>query len=244
MRVIVQSKNHSVSSSKVNIIPPVGFKVKAIYLTSASIPYTFYNIRNTNNSLTINGTSTNLTTQNYNSLQLANHLQSLINSIVSGTVTVVFNKQSLKYTITTDTEFTINFGTAYKLFGFNQETFTVSSSITSNFVADINDGIHSLILTANFATPFSCLFNESFGTNIIARIPLGSERSGDMINYTDENNQRPIVKNIPNLQFFEISLLDDDLKVLDLNGVDFQVELFMELDEEISVDMLRIQKKK
>ena len=60
MRVILQSKNHSTDGSKITAIPPVGFDCKAIYLTSVTIPYSFYNIRDSNNSVTINGLNYNL----------------------------------------------------------------------------------------------------------------------------------------------------------------------------------------
>lgn len=238
MRVILQSKTHSINAHTMKIIPPASFNVKNIYLTSVSIPFTFYNVRETNNTLIINSVEVNLTVQNYNSIQLASALQTLISSQVNGIITVAFNKQKLKYTITSDTPFTINFNTAYKLFGYHKTDYTISSIKESDFIGDINDGIHSLILTANFATVFSTLYNDQFGTQIIARIPIENRKTGDMINYNDENNQRPIASNINNLQYFEITLYDDDFKPLQLNGVDYQIELFLELKNEITKENL------
>lgn len=244
MRVILQSKTHSINAHTMKIIPPASFNIKNIYLTSVSIPFTFYNVRETNNNIIINSIEVNLTVQNYNSIQLASALQTLISSQVNGIVTVSFNKQKLKYTITTDTEFTINFNTAYKLFGFHRTDYTITSIKESDFIGDINDGIHSLILTANFGTVFSTLYNDQFGTQIIARIPIENRKTGDMINYTDENNQRPIASNINNLQYFEITLYDDDFKPLQLNGVDYQIELFLELKDEITKENLTRNKPK
>lgn len=240
MRIILQSKSHSINSYMMKVIPPISFNCRAIYLTSVSIPYTFYNIRTTNNNILINGMIYHITPQNYNSIQLAQELTLILaDALGQGVAVVSFNKQKLKYTITTSVTFVINFLSAHKLFGFYQENITVNSFAQSNFIGDINDGIHSLIITGNFATPFSCLFNENFGTQIIARIPLENSKPGEIIHYIDENNQRPIVKNIKNLQYFEISILDDDLKALELNGVDYQVELFLDLDNEYNEEKIR-----
>lgn len=237
MRIILQSKSHSSNSGTLKVIPPVAFDCKAIYLTSVSVPYTFYNIRSTNNTLFISGTEYNLDIQNYNSIQLASALNTIINSAVGG-CSVSFNKQKLKYIITnTGVPFTIDFYTSRKLFGFQSGQHTINSSIQSQFIGDINDGIHSLILTGNFGTAYTCLFNETFGTQIIARVPIEAKKPGEMINFNDSNNQRPIAKNIKALQYFEIQVLDDDLNSLELNGLDFQVELFIELNDNSKVFM-------
>ena len=231
MRVNLQSKNHSTDGSKITAIPPVGFDCKAIYLTSVTIPYSFYNIRDSNNSVTINGLNYNLEKMNYNSNQLA----SALNGFCPPGVIVKFDKQHLKYKITNlNSEIlSIQFNTSYRLFGFDPIVVTVQPNTTeiSHYIADINDGIHSLILTANFGGPFSCLYGDKFGTNIIARIPI-LQRPGEMINYTDINTSRPIAKNLKDLDHFEIEIFDDDRIPLNLNGVDYQVELFLELEEE------------
>lgn len=239
MRVILQSKTHeSINTHKLVVIPPVAFNCKNIFLTSVAIPYTFYNIRNTNNQLFINHQEVRIPVQNYNSAQLASALTALLPD--GGKC--VFNTQKLKYIITNVGEpFFLRFTTSYKLFGFNQNTeaFSVGEYQESDFVGDINDGLHSLILTANFASPFSSLFNEDFGTQIIARIPIENIRGGTMINYSDPNNNRPIASNVKQLQYFEINVFDDDLKPLELNGVDYQIEMYIELENEITTDTLR-----
>lgn len=237
MRVIIQSKTHSTNNShKLVVIPPVSFNCNAIYLTSVSIPYTFYNVRETNNELIVNGVKKYITPKNYNSIQLAQALEELLPALT----TVAFDRQKLKYLISnTGPILTLKFTTSYKLFGFNQytEAFNVNEYRESDYVGDINDGIHSLILRSNFATPFSTLFNESFGSQIIARIPIENTYGGMMINYTDINNNRPIVKNIT-VSHFDIELLDDDLNPVNLNGTDFQVELFLDLKQEITQKQL------
>lgn len=232
MRVILQSKNHSTGNgSKISAIPPVGFDCKAIYLTSVTIPYSFYNIRDSNNSVTINNVLYNLEKMNYNSNQLASSL----NGICPVGVIVKFDKQHLKYKITNlNSEIlTICFNTSYRLFGFDRVVVTIQPNTTeiSHYIADVNDGIHSLILTANFAGPFSTLYGDKFGTNIIARIPI-LQRPGEMINYSDINTSRPIAKNLKDLDHFEIELYDDDRLPINLNGVDYQVELFLDLEEQ------------
>ena len=240
MRIILQSKTHSTNSGTLKVIPPVAFDCKAIYLTSVSVPYTFYNIRQTNNSLKVNDIEYTIDPQNYNSIQLASALQTILNSI--GNCTVSFNKQKLKYIVNnTGPPFTIDFQTSRKVFGFQSGEHTISTGLTqSQFIGDINDGIHSLILTSNVSTAYSCLFNETFGTQIIARIPIEAKKPGEMINFQDSNNQRPIARNIKALQYFEIQVLDDDLNYLELNGLDFQVELFIEIQEENEItDMIR-----
>ena len=234
MRVILQSKNHSTGDgSKISVIPPTGFNCKAIYLTSVTIPYSFYNIRDSNNSVTINGVLYKLDQKNYNSNQLA----SALNAFCPPGVIVKFDKQYLKYKITNLNSEILNiqFNTSYRLFGFDTIITTIqpNTTVISSYIGDINDGIHSLILTANFGSPFSCLYGDKFGTNIIARIPI-IVLPGSMINYSDINTSRPIGKNVK-IDHFEIELYDDDRNVLNLNGIDYQVELYLDLEEEVFV---------
>ena len=235
MRVILQSKNHSTGDgSKISVIPPTGFNCKAIYLTSVTIPYSFYNIRDSNNTVTINGVQYKLDQKNYNSNQLA----SALNTFFEPGVIVKFDKQYLKYKITNlNTEIlNIQFNTSYRLFGFDKNIITTiqpNTSVISGYIGDINDGIHSLILTANFGSPFSCLYGDKFGTNIIARIPI-LVQPGSMINYSDINTSRPIAKNVK-IDHFEIELFDDDRIPLPINGLDYQVELYLDLEEEVVV---------
>lgn len=232
MRLILTSKGAESNEYGLKVIFPVAFKCKAIYLSSVSIPYSFYNIRSANNELIVDGSKKTIAEKNYNSLQLVSALNSLL---PSGCV-CSFDKQTFKYTITNNSISTviIQFTSSHRIFGFpeNQEYFVSSGdSLTSTLVADINDGLQALLLTSNASDAFTSVFNENFGTNIIARIPLGDHRVGETIQYTNRFNSQPIVRDIT-LQYMEVSIFDDNFDPLNLNGVQMQMEFFIHLDDE------------
>jgi len=242
MRVILTSKTQSqTESGTIKVIFPVAFNCRKVYLTSVSIPYSFYNIRETNNTVIINNIEHSIPPKNYNSIQLA----AAVSFILPTGASCVFDRQTLKYTIVSDSDMTIRFPTSNRIFGFHDSEMMVSAgtSILSPFIADINDGLQALILTSNIANSFSTLYNDKFGTQIIARIPLSQFKQGSMIYFEDRNNNQPIVSDIKQLQFIEILLLDDNLKKLSLEGVEFQVELFIELENEVTIKDLRISSK-
>lgn len=238
MRVILTSKTQSqTESGTIKVIFPVAFNCRKVYLTSVSIPYSFYNIRESNNTVIINNIEHSIPPKNYNAIQLAAALSLILPSGAS----CVFDRQKLKYIINSDSEMTIRFTTSNRLFGFLDSPMMVSAggSIESTFVADINDGLQALILTSNIANSFSTLYNDKFGTQIISRIPLSQFKQGSMIYFEDRNNNQAIVSNIKQLQFIEILLLDDNLKELSLQGTEFQVELFIELENELTIKDMR-----
>lgn len=232
MRLILTSKQSLSDDYHIKQIFPVAFKCKSIHLSSVSIPYSFYNLRSSNNEVIVDGLTRTIPEKNYNSIQLATTLSGFL---PSGCI-CSFDRQTLKYTLTNDSISTvrIQFTSSHAIFGFiaNQEYFISSGdTLTSPLVADINDGLQAIILTSNIANSFSSLFNDNFGTNIIARIPIAHHKNGETIQYNNRFNSQPIVKDF-SLQFIEIEVRDDNLELLHLNGVQMQIEFFIELDDE------------
>lgn len=103
---------------------------KSVKLVSASIPYTWNNVRSDNNTfvITFGGIDTVVTIPdgNYTGPTLATALVPLVTAVLGGAPTVTFNTSTLKFTITSTTgPFTMSFpappstdGTAYNILGF------------------------------------------------------------------------------------------------------------------------------
>lgn len=237
MRLILTSKDNLTDDHHIHQNFPTAFRCKAIYLSSVSIPYSFYNLRSSNNQLTVNDTLTTIPEKNYSSRQLATTLGEILGTECS------FDKQTIKYTITnnTQTSIKISFSSSHRIFGFpeNQEyTIPVGEILTSPFVADINDGLQCIILTSNIGNAHSSLYNGLFGTQIIARIPIANHRNGEIIQYQNRFNSQAIVKDYF-LQNIEIQIRDDNLDPIHLNGVQMQMEFFIDLENDESKDDFR-----
>ena len=107
-----------------------------------------YNVDGTNNKVYINENSSNLTATLtngfYDSNDFRTHLQTQMNAVCSGTITVVIDDNTGKLTISNDTHnFYFTFATntsnsARKLLGFNQSDGTNASSQTSDIAIDLN----------------------------------------------------------------------------------------------------------
>jgi hypothetical protein len=229
MRLILTSKGNLTDDYHIQQNFPTSFKCKNIYLSSVSIPYSFYNIRTSNNQLMKGETILSLPEKNYNAKQLAFTLSEHLHLDCS------YDKQTLKYTITNNSGEmqTITFLSSHRIFGFERDKqYSISSTafLVSDFVADINDGLQCIILTSNIGNAFSSLYNGLFGTQIIARIPISNHRNGEIIQYQNRFNSQPISTNF-DLQNIEVELKDDNLQPIHLNGVQMQLEFYIELED-------------
>jgi hypothetical protein len=118
---------------------------KRVKLIKASIPYTWNNITSFNNTFSVLDPAPHVVTipdGHYNGVDLAPVLQSAINaSGVSQTYTVIFNTNTLKYTISSVGDFSLDFtdsNSAATQLGFNTDIVTLPAiSVTSTDVAQL-----------------------------------------------------------------------------------------------------------
>ena len=124
-------------------------KIKGMYeLESFTFTNNIYNIDDNNNKVYINENSINLTATltngYYDSNDFKNHLQTQMNAVCNGTISITLDDNTRKLTISNDTHnFYFTFATntsssARKLLGFNQSDGTNASSQTSDKAIDLN----------------------------------------------------------------------------------------------------------
>tara|TARA_B100000161_G_C33545935_1_gene413032 strand:+ start:22 stop:993 length:972 start_codon:yes stop_codon:yes gene_type:complete len=182
----------------------IGFR-----LIKANVFNSIYNVNNNNLNLKINGSSVVLDQGSYTFNELGNHLQTKLNTTLSPSVfTVVSNNTTYKYDITISSgTFTMNWndadGYAYRLFGFNNTSYSGSSTYTSDNVVQQSSQFVDLVIPE---IPYIACKRNSIGKHLIDRIPLDCEQGSIMYYSSDinlENYFTPININSLNIQLYE-----------------------------------------
>ena len=222
---------------------PIGTRM-LVSLHSATIPYSFYNIRNeVNNEIyyKIDGLSTihklSIPEGSYTSSSLRNKVASLLLEVLSGGVVVGFDKTTQKFSFKVNTShdssrnFTFVFGqgAGYDAnielgFGAN-ETKTITSTISySTNVVDVNGTIHGLFIRTNITTDGS-IDSKTKGLNtILGRIPIESN-FGSILFFNPSNSSHKILIHNNTLNQFVIKLTDERNRLVNLNGLHFTIAI-------------------
>eukprot|EP01052_Picozoa_sp_SAG31_P031857 SAG31_NODE_3425_length_4290_cov_171.943927_4_plen_346_part_00 len=245
------------------------------FLQSATIPYSFYNVReNVNNALVIEYDSDTykltLPAGNYNALSFMDAFTGIIeasdsllnstwtpglyrlykksgstyapqttNPFTPFTVQASFDLQRLRYKLHTtvntnsmtlqwnDPDTTIN-----DLFGFRESNGAQAipystdghTFIASDKVIDMNDEIHGLYLRTSLTT--DGVLNAETGQfgNILSRIPI-SCNPGGIIFHVPSNSTHKLQITPPVIKYVRVQLTDDHNRILDLNGMNFQISV-------------------
>lgn len=224
-----------------------------ISLHSATIPYSFYNIRTGINDTLIykvdaGGQSTSTQTLNIPAGNYSVYsLQEIITTDINSHQSVGF----LEYTFTMDYDTDKNkflYGATNDLveatpvvvsfffldnvqacnieMGFNENdsieiTNTDDKSLRySKNVIDINGSIHGVYIRSNLVSKGTLDSQNGTLSNILARIPLSVQSGG--ILFAEQNSHKSIV-DIRTINTLTIRLTDERNRILDLNGLHFQL---------------------
>jgi hypothetical protein len=236
MRLVLNSSKCGKNGIIDVVLPQLDSDIESFYLLNAIIPFSFYIINSSNNVVLFNGVSYSLTSQNYNSYEIASELQALLIP-TNVNVRVVFNKQKNKFMITNNgANFTIQFKGSGAVFGFLDNitytsTFLPFSGNTyfleSSLVADNVNGLRALYLRSNLSTMSTIIENTDLGTNLLYRIPV-DKPYGSVLNYMVNNSDY----NIPitaDLQRIRLTITDSNNKDIDFNGVPFEIVFYLKL---------------
>ena len=196
-----------------------------IYLSvqSCVIPYTFYNIDTTNNTLiyTTNGLTTvlNITPGNYNAINLSTYLNLNIPN-----VTVKYNTISNKFTFTSISyDFTFSvLSTSFILLGISN---TYLSSTNKIYTSPNSVNLLSktcLCIQSNYPTLNINHSNLSEG-NILVSFPVNVPPYS-LITFENKSNFKTNL-NSNTLSSINIKLIDQDNNLIDLNGCFFSLTL-------------------
>jgi hypothetical protein len=229
-----------------------------ISLNSATIPYSFYNIRlgindiltatakNTGSGATIGPLDFTIPPGNYTAYSLADIIINQINNgnlqdagnNITFALSMVFNTdtQKYQYTITTTEanpiSLTFNFQdkdliSPHIEMGFPANDFTFTSgqpTQNSQNVVDINGSIHGVYIRTNLVSTGTLDSQNGTFSNILSRIPINVQ-SGGIIFATPNNQTHRSIVDIRAINMLTIRLTDERNRILDLNGLHFQIAI-------------------
>lgn len=201
-----------------------------IYLSVVSciIPYAFYNINSTNNTLTydiVGGPQLTFTVPvgNYN----INQLLTYINNNWTG-YTLTLNLLTNKITITKSAaaDFTIYSGGLGNILGFTSNayglagnSYTVTGASVANLYTITNVNVETNLLTYNVSN----ISNQTQNRSILASIPV-AVAPFSLISYENPSMYKTNLY-VGEFNNLSVRLLDNNGAVIDMNGVDYTMTL-------------------
>ena len=225
-----------------------------ISLHSATIPYSFYNVRDGVNDIIRvkidhvggGGSSTDIDIPrgNYNSITLAQVLETLIPASVPETITLEIdfdpdtNKFKFIFSSTTSYVYSFDFADTTQPFanlelGFRNELSQASASqvgsnylgtITSSNVADLNGSIHGVYIRTNLVSKSTLDSQTGNFSNILERLPLNVQSGGILFHDSTGGTFKSII-DLRTINIVTIRLTDERNRILDLNGLHFQLAI-------------------
>jgi hypothetical protein len=198
-----------------------------IYLSlqNASIPYSFYSITSFDNTFSwglVAGAVNTYYIQpgNYNITQLIDVL-----TIAMGAgYTITYSSITSKILIThSSSNFTIYAGTFNHIIGFSKTTNTTSAGnlLYGRDCVNLNQ-IRAINVEVNFPT-YNINVAQAYNQNIMATIPV-YVAPFSIITYENPNNFRTNLY-VNKLDQIQIRLLDNESRLIDLNGINYQMTL-------------------
>jgi hypothetical protein len=224
--------NGNISDAEYNLPPfeiPDGYH---IYLSvqSVTIPYSFYNVNDSNNLLSYNlkDQSINNVTfvnGNYNITEVVDYLKSIMIGF-DISYNNITNKLTFKHTV--DFYF-LNDTTCFKLLGFDNNKSYQSTSLTLTSVNCVNIiAIKRINVSSNFIT---YNINKSAANNysILCSIPV-NKPPYSLIEYTNNNNFRTDLF-INYIHVIKIKLTDERENLIDLNGNNYCMTIQLDVEK-------------
>lgn len=231
-----------------------------VSLNGATIPYSFYNIREGVNdkidfTITESGTSNvgsgtfTIPAGNYSAISLGNYVEENLPDIVltgtnyDFTFTMDYQPDSQKYQYAIagagadvlkvlDMVLLFNTGSnssshARIEFGFRERDViltptTALADRTSDNVIDINGSIHGVYIRTNLVSSGTLDTQNGTFSNILARIPIKVQSGGIIFSESNTNTHKSLV-DVRNISILTIRLTDERNRILDLNGLHFQL---------------------
>jgi hypothetical protein len=228
MFTISSKDRKSGTSSNFNIDKIHRDKVKGFRVDYISLPYTWYNVSTSNNTIVVNGSNVSISAGYYNITTLCSALQTALVS-VDATFTCTYSSSTGKVTIARSTNFTLNLSssswTLRRQIGFNgTSNVTGATTFTSDSIVNINNGNSAYL----HCSPLGKYIENQTTDN----------RSDFIISIPIDKSPQEIIYYVPpveNVYTFsqEISLggdqtfyfTDIDRNVLNLNGAEWEMKL-------------------
>jgi len=197
---------------------------------TASIPYSFYNVNNSNNTFVftigVNNYTYTLRTGNYSINDFLTELQTKITLL-----TISYDKIKSKLTFSYASNFSISTAsTCLSLIGFGNLTDTSLLSSTNNTLTSVNcinlQSFHCVCIGTNFITNSINVVDDRNPT-IICSIPINTSPNS-MITFVNPSHYKI---NIFSTMFssINIKILDQDSNPIDLNGCNWSMTIQLDV---------------
>jgi hypothetical protein len=221
-----------------------------IALHSATIPYSFYNIRegvNDSVKMALGGAEQEVVVPagNYSTTSFGDYVSTQFVSKWSGVINSMdmdFDEDTQKFNITINADaqylnnshfdFDNELKDAHIEMGFRPEIvpFVITSGanntfdykITSQNVVDINGSIHGVYIRSNLVSKGTLDSQNGVLSNILARLPL-SVQSGGILFLEPRDSIHKSVVDLRTINAITLRLTDERNRILDLNGLHFQI---------------------
>jgi len=203
--------------------PPTPNLNMMIGVIDCEIPVSYYNINDNNNQITINSHTITLINQNYTAFNIQDEInkQLLINNI---SVIVAFSQQSNKFTFSKNADgvqVIINSGNLCPFLGLvptqlGQQVDEITTENCCNLA-----GTSNIYVSSNFT--INNLNSSGQYSGILCKVHTDAS-SGSYIFYQPAEIQYHVVGN-NNVNNIIITLRDDNLKTINLNGLKFSLTL-------------------
>lgn len=245
LAVYLQSRDASTSMASASklfylnqiIMPPPDTSI-LVGLISAEIPYSFYNVNSNNNTMTIQQItgSTTLTInivlpqQNYDTDEMIDTMKELFLAASPPLTFTGFtfdedsNKFTLKHTGTGADSGTVKItkSTMKNIMGFTESQLNVAAqSITADHCVNLAGTSSVYVNLPNIG--LSNLDSRGDLNGVVSKLNVNCN-PGEYIFYHQTETQYYLISN-PKIDFFQVSLTDDDNNLLEMNGGDFSITL-------------------
>ena len=182
--IVLPNKDRSVleaergsSNYTVKLSEPLRCQNCECFLVSATIPYTWYNVNEDNNSLYLPGKTVKLAPGNYTD---ATAFVAAVSKLLTAGEKLTLDSSTMRCTLTISNDHTLS-GPLLELLGFSPtKTLTKGTHVSPNLV-DVTSGVNSLLIY------LSIIENTRVGSYLvplIATVPLRNHVYGDMIYYS------------------------------------------------------------
>lgn len=196
-----------------------------ISIINACIPYSFYNINQSNNILIyiVDGipNTIHITPGNYNSIQLANYLTNNMDNI-----TCTYNIITNKFTFTKSGEFSFNPTSTCLGFMGIAEYYSYNNAITSTFCVNMQS-TQCIHIQSNFTTG-NINSSSLYEQNTLCTIPINSQPNSNIV-YQNQGSVFSTDLYSNTLNNFFIKLVDQDNGILDLNGLHWTITIQIDM---------------
>lgn len=225
-KYINNSRSHCVFDLPSVIVP----KQHHIHISviNATIPYSFYNINDSNNTLvyTVDATSTyhlDIPLGNYNAYQLSKVLRDEMDDF-----NCTYDTITNKYTFTHDTlDFSFDASSSIlKTIGFTEGVHISSGNVLISNICSNLQRIQCIHIQSNFLTGNINSY-DVFAQNTLCTIPVNTAPNSNIVYHNDNKFITNLYSNI--LNNIEIKLVDQDNNILELNGLDWSITLQLDI---------------